>query len=358
MKGRTRRLYEKALEEMGRERPERVRRNVEAKKEMASEVKKILERSRSFVIASAVGLPGQQFLEIKKKLESQGLIVKMFKGRVFLKAASELGLRGVDKLEPMVSNPSIFIFSDKHNVFELGGLVKSIKTYRKAKPGEKADAEIVIPAGPTGIPPGPMISVFGRLKIPVQPRGSEIHVMRDTVVAKPGQEISPELASLLNKLGITPFIVRLNVLAGYEDGIIVPGEKLVLDIEGTREMLREAITRAMGLAVEIVVPDRYVLEAAIRRAYMRASTLTIELGIVTPENAPEILRRAYARALRVAAEIQRLVDLGIKIETPKPHEEKKEEKKEERKEEAGEAKEEKKEVSEEELEQGLSALFG
>ena len=34
-------------------------------------------------------------------------------------------------------------------------------------------------------------------------------------------------------------------------------------------MLREAATRAMGLAVEIVVPDRYVLEAAIRRAYMR-----------------------------------------------------------------------------------------
>jgi large subunit ribosomal protein L10 len=355
MRGRTRRLYEKALEEMSRKRPERFRRNVEAKKEMASEVKKILEGSRSFVIASAVGLPGQQFLEIKKKLESQGLMIRMIKGRVFLKAASELGLRGVDKLEPMLSNPSLFIFSDRHNVFELGSLIKSIKTYRKAKPGEKADAEIVIPAGPTGIPPGPMISVFGRLKIPVQPRGSEIHVIRDTVVAKPGQEISPELASLLNKLGITPFIVRLNVLAGYENGIIVPGESLVLDIEGTREMLREAATRAMGLAVEIVVPDRYVLEAAIRRAYMRASTLTIELGIITPENAPEILRRAYARALRVAAEIQKLVDLGVKIETPKPHEEKKEEKREEEKEEAGE---EKKEVSEEELEQGLSALFG
>lgn len=357
MKGRTRRLFEKALAETTRERPARVRRSIEDKKVLAEEIKKILSESKSFVVISATGLPGQQFLEIKKKLEAQGLSLKMIKGKVFVKAAESLGLRGIEKIAPLVSAPSIFIFSKTHNVFELGEIVRSTKAYRKAKPGDKADAEIVIPAGPTGIPPGPMISVFGRLKIPVQPRGSEIHVVRDTVVAKPGQEISPELASLLSKLGITPFIVSPKIVVGYEEGLAIPGEALVLDIEGTRKMLREAASTGIALATEIVVPEAYIVEAAIRKALTRASALSTELGIVTPLNAQIVIAGAYARALALAQEIQKHVDLGLKIEIQAPKtqqaqvvEEKKEEKKEE--------KEEKKEVSEEELEQGLSALFG
>ena len=35
----------------------------------------------------------------------------------------------------------------------------------------------------------------------------------------------------LVRIALQNFIVRLNVLAGYENGIIVPGESLVLDIE-------------------------------------------------------------------------------------------------------------------------------
>ncbi|HWQ18000.1 MAG TPA: 50S ribosomal protein L10 [Sulfolobales archaeon] len=355
MRGRTRRLYEKALKEMERAREKRVRKSIEAKAALAEEIKKILRGSKSFVVISATGLPGPQFLEIKKRLEAKGLRVNMIKGKVFLKAAADLGLKGVEKMEPMVTNPSIFVFSSEHNVFELGEIVRSIRAYRKAKPGDKADAEIVIPAGPTGIPPGPMISVFGRLKIPVQPRGSEIHVIRDTVVAKPGQEISPELASLLSKLGITPFIVKPNMVFGYEDGLVIPGERLVLDIEGTRKTLIDAISRSYALATEIVVPDRIVMEMVIRKAYMRALSISTELGIITPENAPEIIRRAYARALALAQALQGSVDLGLRIvaETKVQEQAKKEEKKEPTEEEK-----EKKEVSEEELEQGLSALFG
>jgi len=358
MRGRTRRLYEKALAEISRERPVKTRRSIEDKKAMAEEIKKILSSSKSFVVISATGLPGQQFLEIKKKLEAQGLVVKMIKGKIFVKAAESLGLQGVEKLSPLVSNPSIFIFSDKHNVFELGEIVKRVRAYRKAKPGDKADSEIVIPAGPTGIPPGPMISVFGRLKIPVQPRGSEIHVMRDTVVAKPGQEISDYCVSLLNKLGITPFIVTPKVVVGYEGGIAIPGENLVLDIEGARKMLSEAISIGMTIATEAVIPETFVVEAAIRKAFIRATTLSIELGLVTPANAPTILARAYSRAIALAQEIQKHIDLGIKIETQIQQTQKTEiEKKETRAEEKQEEKE-KKEVSEEELEQGLSALFG
>ncbi len=355
MRGRTRRLYERALKELERPRGERVRKAIEVKSALAEEIKKILSTSKSFVVISATGLPGQQFLEIKKKLGARGLRVRMIKGKVFLKAAKDLGLGGVEKLEPLVANPSIFVFSEQYNVFELGEIVRSMGAYRKAKPGDKADAEIVIPAGPTGIPPGPMISVFGRLKIPVQPRGSEIHVIRDTVVAKPGQEISPELASLLNKMGITPFIVKPNVVLGYEGGLVIPGEKLVLDIEGTRNMLLEAISRSYAIATEIVVPDKLVLEMVLRKAYMRAIALSTELGIVTPENAPEIIRKAYARALALAQALQGSVDLGIKIqvqEQPKKEEKKEPEKREEK------PVEEKKEASEEELEQGLSTLFG
>jgi len=357
MKGRTKRLLEKALAEAFREKPSRARRAVEEKKALAEDVKKILSEYRSFVVISATGLPAPQFLEIKKKLEARGLSVRMIKGKVFAKAAESIGMPGVEKIAPLISAPSIFVFSKDHNVFELGEIVRSTKAYRKAKPGDRADAEIVIPAGPTGIPPGPMISVFGRLKIPVQPRGSEIHVIRDTVVAKPGQEISPELASLLNKLGITPFVVAPKIVVGYEGGLVIPGESLVLDVEGTRKMISEAAALGAAVAAELVIPEPSIVELALRRAYTRASALASELGIVTPANAPAIIAKAIARALALAQEIQKHADLGIKVEAQPPQQAQQEAKKEETRAEEKQE-EEKKGVSEEELEQGLSALFG
>lgn len=356
MRGRTRRLYEKSLAVLEKGRGSRVRSRVEEKRALAEEVKKILSASKSFVALSAEGVPAQQFLEIKKRLEARGLEVRMIKGRIFAKAARELGLAGVEKLEPLVSRPSIFVFSKSMNVFELGSFVRSVRSYRKAKPGDRAEAEIVIPAGPTGIPPGPMISVFGRLKIPVQPRGSEIHVVRDTVVARPGQEIGPDLASLLAKLGITPFTVSPRVVVGYESGLAIPGEQLVLDVEGARGLIREAAARGFAVSLELVLPEPQILEAALRRAQASSLAVSLELGLITPENAGEAFGRAVARALALARALQGIVDLGVQAQIPAAPEKKETpQKPQERGEEAAE---EKKEVSEEEIGEGISSLFG
>lgn len=356
MRGRTRRLYEKALAGFERGEGARARKGVEKKKALSEEIKKVLSASKSFVVVSAEGMPAPQFLEIKKRLEARGLEVRTMKGRIFVKAARELGLAGVEKLEPLVSRPSIFVFSKSMNVFELGDLVRSTRAYRKAKPGDRADAEIVIPAGPTGIPPGPMISVFGRLKIPVQPRGSEIHVIRDTVVAKPGQEIGPDLASLLAKLGITPFTVSPKVVVGYEGGLAIPGDQLVVDVEGARNMIREAVARGLAVSLELVLPEPQILGMALRRAQTISLAVSLELGLITPENAGEAFRRAVARAIALAGAIQRITDLGIQVQAPAAEERKEEPQKQHEKAEG--AAEERKEASEEEIAEGISSLFG
>jgi len=54
----------------------------------------------------------------------------------------------------------MLIFTDR-NVFEIADIVRNFVTNDYYSPGEIVDKEIVIPEGNTGIPAGPMLSVFG-----------------------------------------------------------------------------------------------------------------------------------------------------------------------------------------------------
>ena len=357
MKGRTRRLYEKALVELKREaRGERVRPAFEKKKQLYSEILETLKTARSFLLIPVTGVDSNHVKKVRAALEKEGVKVKMYKPKIFLKAARDLGLKNIDKLEGYLTQPLLYAFSDRHNVFELTHIVTSVKSYRRPLPGEVAETEIVIPAGPTDIPPGPMMSVFGRLRIPVQPREGKIHIMRDTVVAKPGQTISPELSSLMDKLGLTTVVIQIKPAVGYDEGTVIEGEDLILDIESYIQQFTSGYINALSVASEIALPVPEAMELSLRKAAMRAMMLSVELGVINESNIELALRLAVARSLALGSAISDKADLGIEVAQPQPQQqaaEKKEEKKEEQEEE-----EEKKEVSEEELEQGLSALFG
>ncbi len=357
MRGKTRAKLMKLLKRLEQERKsrkERIRPAIIKKQQMVKAIKELIRKHRIVAVLKLDGIPTQQYKRIKNELSRYGFI-KVYKNSVFLRAAKELGIKGVDELSKHLIGTNAFMFTNL-NPYELALMLDKVVALRYAKPGDRATGDIYIPEGPTGIPPGPMLSVFGRLRIRTQVREGVIWVARETKVASAGDEISPELASLLRKLGIKPVEVKLSPRVIWEDGHVYLPEELKVDVEAFKNELIRAVGISREVAIEAAIPIPEVIPEAIARAYMRAAALAGEAGFIAPGTAQHVFRAAINKALALASVIsQKAPELGLKVTLvmPERKEVPKEEKKEEEKEE-----EEEKEVSEEEIAEGISALFG
>ncbi|MCI4446757.1 MAG: 50S ribosomal protein L10, partial [Pyrobaculum sp.] len=186
---------------------------------------------------------------------------------------------------------------------------------RAAQPGDKAPFDIVVPAGPTNASPGPIISKFGKLKIPTRVQEGKIWIAKDTVVAKAGQEITPEIAEVLRVVGIEPIFEQLRLL-----GVVWRGKRFVdiselaIDVSKYRELFETAAVYARNLALNIVYPTKEVLQVVLPAAHMRAVALAVRLGIVTKETLPMLISRAVAEANTLAAAVApKAPELGLSV---------------------------------------------
>lgn len=323
--------------------------------EEVNRLKELLRKYRTVGLINIEGIPTKQFKELRK-LVSDKVFIRVIKNNLLKIAIRELKLPNSENLVKYLKGSLAAAFTNL-NAFELKLLFDKVKVKREARPGDVVTSQITVPAGNTGIPPGPMISIFGKLKIPTQVREGTIWIAKDTTVAKVGDVISPDLASLLQKLDIEPIEVKLNLKVVYENGLIFTEDQLKIDIGSVRNDVTIALTQALNLASEIVIPEKSVIELALIKAFTRAVEVASQSGYLTMELVPLILNKALLLAYSLASLLSAKVpELGIQITTAQPST-KREEKKEGEKEEVKE--EEKKEtLSEEELSSGLSALFG
>ncbi|MCI4436431.1 MAG: 50S ribosomal protein L10 [Ignisphaera sp.] len=337
----------------------RTRRSLEEKRALVEEAKKLLLSYKTVLLIDSTNLPSSYVSELRKRLEGIG-VVKVFKNNLLKLAMKELEMKNWEEFAKYLQGTNIMVFVNL-NPFEAKRVLDSIKVWWRVKPGEKVDNEIIITPMKTNIKPGPAMSVFGKLKIPVQVRDGVLWIAKESTLLRPGLEVTPELVSILNNLGIAPKILRPVIKVAYEAGVVIPGSNLALDIEAFRKEFIEATQSAIALASELVVPEPMVLRISVAKAYTRAQRLAAEAGIVTKETAPIVISLALARAYAIASILamkspELAQGLQISISAPAPAQQqqqqaapKAEEKKEEEKKEG---------VSEEQLAEGLSALFG
>ncbi|WP_238026831.1 50S ribosomal protein L10 [Metallosphaera javensis (ex Hofmann et al. 2022)] len=312
-----------------------------------AELEEKIRNSSTVMIADIQGFPTDKLHEIRKKLRGKAEI-RVTKNTLFLIAAKRAGV-DVSKIENYITGSNAFIFSND-NPFAISIFLSKFKLKRYPMPGDKADEEVVIPAGDTGMTAGPILSTFGKLKVQTKVQDGKVHVVKDTVIAKPGDPIPPEAAPILQKLGIMPVYVKLKLKAAYHEGLIIPVSELEINLDQYSSMVAEASRNSLALGVEIAYPVPEVLKLTIGKAHLRALALAGEAGFLTPDTANAVLSRAVAKAYALVSAISGKVDLGVEVPKAQPvQEEKKEEKKEE---------EEKKGPSDEEIAGGLSSLFG
>ncbi|BCU68314.1 50S ribosomal protein L10 [Sulfolobales archaeon HS-7] len=319
------------------------------KLEEVNELEKLLKENKGFIIASVESFPADKLHDIRRRLRGRALL-KVTKNSLMDIALEEAGIKN-EEIRKYLTGPNVIIFTSE-NPFLLDLELSKNKLRKFAVGGENADEDVILPAGDTGIAAGPMLSVFGKLKIQTKVQDGKIHIAKDTVIAKKGEKIPQEITPILQKLGIQPVYIQLKIKGAYYEDIVINGENLHLNIDDYRMNVISAHLFGKQLAVEISYPAPEVLDEIILIDVRRAISLASELGYVTPETVRPILVNSAVRAMVLASSISNKVDLGIELAKPQ---EKKEEKKEEQEK---KPEEEKKGPSEEEIAGGLASLFG
>lgn len=240
-----------------------------------------------------------QLMAVRKVLRGQAEIV-VVKNKLAILGLKQAGLKNADELLKHLEGQNALIFS-KLDPFKLFLLLEKNRVNLGARAGDIAPSNIVIPAGNTGQQAGPVLSEFREAGIQTKIEAGSIQVVKDAVVAKPGDVISPKLASLLSRLGIKPIRAGLAIALALENGLIYGAEAVAIDLDKYRESLLQGFASAKALAVYVGYVTKETAPEIIAKAYREALAIAVEAGEITPESAPLILARAESEANAVLA---------------------------------------------------------
>ena len=242
-----------------------------------------------------------QLLPLRKKLLGEVEIIGI-KDKVVQKSLEKLDIPGIEKMKEKLTGQCLFMFTNM-SPFKLNVLLGKNKVLLKARGGDIASIDVVVPPKNTGIAPGPMLTEFKENKIPTKIDQGTIWILKETTPVKKGEPISTKLAALLGKLDIKPIEAQIVLNSALSEGILFTEEELVVDVDKLREQLMQANQQAISLSIEIayITPDN--AEQLISKAAQSARSLSIESGFLTDETNEQILQKAHAQAQNIAAKL-------------------------------------------------------
>jgi len=259
---------------------------------------KLLDEYKLIGAADLTKVGSGMLQDLRKQLRGQ-VTIKGIKNNLMRISMEKVGLQGTEGFITQIKGQNIYIFSNG-NPFSLAMTLHKNKVRVFAKAGDIALEDLMVPAGNTGLSPGPIISKFGGLSIRTRIEAGNIWVVSDTVVAKAGDEISADLADLLTRLGVRASEMGLEIKAVYEDGIVIPKEELILDVNVYSERLSRALSEAYQVALNAAYVTPLTIMPLISLAAQNVRMLALESAWVTPETVEELVARANAQAVTLA----------------------------------------------------------
>lgn len=265
-------------------------------------VDRVAELAKTYPVLAVTSLSkvrASQLMAVRKALRGHADVF-VVKNTLAILGLKKAGIKNADELLSHLTGQNALIFSN-YDPFKLFLTLDKSHVYLHARAGDKAPNDIIVPAGNTSLPAGPVLSEFREAGIQTKIEGGSIWVNRDSVALKKGAEVTPKLASLLSKLNIKPIRAGLTIALAYEDGLIYSGDVVAIDLEKYRQSLMEAYASSRGLAILIGYVTKETAPDILARAYREAMSLSVEAGIFDKETAPMILGRAEAEAAALTA---------------------------------------------------------
>ena len=265
-------------------------------------VERVAKLSKQYPVLAITSLSkvrGTQLMAVRKALRGKAevFVVKNKLAELGLKKA---GIKNAEQLLSHLTGQNALIFST-YDPFKLFLTLDKNKVFLPARAGDTAPEDIIVPAGNTNLPAGPVLSEFREAGVQTKIESGSIWVNKDSVAVKKGAVISPKLASLLSKLNIKPIKAGVTIALAYENGLIYAGDVVAIDLEKYRQSLLDGYFSSKGLAIVIGYVTKETAPEIIAKAYREAMSLAVEAGFMTPETTPMILAKAEAEASALMA---------------------------------------------------------
>ena len=245
-----------------------------------------------------------QLMTIRKKFRNE-IKIRVIKNRVAQRAFEKLSNRpGLDYLSKELEGQCALLFTNI-SPFKLNLIFDKNKVFLPAKGGDIATKDIVIPAGNTGISPGPVLSEFKEANVSTKIDQGTIWVGKDTVVVRSGSIISQKLASLMSKLNIKPIEAGISISFAIAEGLVLKENDLRINLAEYMEELTRSFHEAVSLAIETSYPTVETITHLLVRAYQNATALAIDSGYVSPDSVQFVLVRANANGQIIANQVKK-----------------------------------------------------
>jgi len=264
------------------------------KPEEVKRVEKLLNAYSVIGIINMHGLPAKQLQKIRDGVRGRAVIT-MAKKTILQKAFDNVDKKYIKELEKKIIHEPALLLTNE-NPFKIFKLLKEKRIPASAKAGNIAPADIIIPAGPTPIPPGPAISIFQKAGLKTKVEQGKISVLKEKCVVKAGETINEEIVGILGLLKIEPMEIGIEVVAVWEDGIVYEKAVLDVDAEDYLNMLRLSVSQMVSLSLNTGYIVKETAELAIQKAFLEAKILALNANIIDKSFMDDLLRKAVIEA--------------------------------------------------------------
>ena len=278
---------------------------LQEKAEKIEEISNTLQKYEVIALASLLKVRSAQLQQLRKKLQKDAYL-RVIKNTMIKRAIAKVKNKpNLNMISEQLSGSTIYLFTNL-NPFKLVILLEKSKVITTAKAGDVAAFDVIVPAGNTGQPPGPIISQLGAVGLKTRIESGSVYISKDTLVVKEGEIISERLAAVLSKLGIKPVEAGLSLKAVYDNGTMITEEQLHIDLNEVRKTIQEAHEKAIYLAVNSAYPSSETVKLLLLKAHQDAYRLSLNEEIPTGETIMDILRKAHMQTLSLKNRLEKI----------------------------------------------------
>jgi len=278
--------------------------------------------SRVFIVG-ADNVGSRQMQQIRVALRGKAVLL-MGKNTMIRNALTRHAQRNgkLNVLKSLIAENIGLVFT-KEPITVVKQLLTTNRVPAAAKVGGVAPEDVVIQPGPTGLDPG-QTSFFQALNISTKLARGEIEIQNQYTVVKKGEVVNASVATLLQKLKITPFTYGLEIKCVYDDGTVFDNETIDITDEMLAESFLAGVANVAALSLELKIPTLASLPHTIVNAYKNVLAVALD----TKYSFPGLEKVKKALTAPVAApEEKKAKPEAEKKPEKKPEAEKKPEKK-------------------------------
>lgn len=240
-----------------------------------------LNTYQSIFIVNVDNVSSNQMHQIRVSLRGEATVL-MGKNTMVRRALK--GLIGerpeLEKLLNFVKGNIGFVFTNG-DLKDIRNKIVSNRVAAPARAGAVAPADVIVPAGNTGMEPG-KTSFFQALGIPTKIARGTIEIVSDVSLVQAGEKVGASEATLLNMLNISPFTYGMGVVQVFDKGTVFSPE--VLDVEESALVgkLMSAIREIASISLAVGYPTLASVPHSVINGYKNLLAVSVASDYTFP----------------------------------------------------------------------------